>query len=283
MGIFDRCLLASDVDETLVSQGVIPEKNIGKIEWFIKEGGIFALSSGRSKEALLPILDYIDKSNIGPSAVLNGGLIYDFAKEEVIAEALLGDKDKLLAKYVVENMPDVSFEVHTKDICYVPIRTLETDIHEEYEKITPVFASLHEILDKDWLKVLFIPGSTERRDELMRVGAEICGDTSDFNDSTANIYGVVKKYVEQMPKGVSKGQALNRLREVLQIKPGGLFGIGDYYHDVAMLKEADIPAVTAGAPDDLKQMAKYITCSCRDGAVADFIDYLANQISKQKL
>ncbi len=283
MGIFDGCLLASDVDETLVSAGEIPQRNIEKIEWFIKEGGIFALSSGRSKEALLPILDLIDKSNIGPSAVLNGGLIYDFRNSNVFGESLLGEKDKLLTKYVIDNMPDISMEVHTRDVCYVPVRTYETDIHEEYEKITPQFASFDEIKDENWLKVLFIPGSDERRAELNRIARDFCGQTSDFNDSTANIYGTVKKYIEQMPKGVSKGTAMNLLRSKLGIKDGGLFGIGDYYNDLPMLKVVDIPAVTAGAPDDLKVLAKYITCPCSDGAVADFIDYLANQFSKQKL
>ena len=279
MGIFDGCLLASDIDETLVHAGEIPQRNIEKIEFFIKEGGTFALSSGRSKEALLPILDFIDKSNIGPSAVLNGGLIYDFANETVISESLLGEKDKLLTKYVIDNMPDISMEVHTRDICYVPVRTEETDIHEEYEKITPVFASYEEIKDENWLKVLFIPVTDERRAELNRIAREFCGETSDFNDSTANIYGAVKKYIEQMPKGVSKGTAMNLLREKFSIKPGCLFGVGDYYNDLPMLKEVDIPAVTAGAPDDLKAIAKYITCPCSDGAVADFIDYLVKNFS----
>lgn len=277
MGIFDGCLLASDVDETLVNAGEIPQKNIEKIEWFIKEGGIFALSSGRSKEALLPILELIDKSNIGPSAVLNGGLIYDFSSGEVLSEALLGERDKLLTKYVIDNMPDVSMEVHTRDVCYVPVRTHETDIHEEYEKITPVFASFEEIKDKNWLKVLFIPVTDERRADLNIIAREFCGDTSDFNDSTANIYGNIKKYIEQMPKGVSKGTAMNLLREKLDIREGGLFGVGDYYNDLPMLKVVDVPAVTMGAPDDLKELAEYITCPCRDGAVADFIDYLTNQ------
>ena len=277
MGIFDGCLLACDVDETLVSHGEIPKINIEKIEFFIKEGGVFALSSGRSKEALLPVVDRLGKSKVGPSAVLNGGLVYDFSKDEVLAESLLLEKDKRLTQYVIESMPNVSIEIHTRDICYVPRRSAETDIHEEYEKITPVFADFSEVTDKDWLKVLYMPSSPDERDELVRIGLEICGDTSDFNDSTANIFGVSKKYVEQMPKGVSKGSALRALRPILAIPDGCLYGIGDYYNDVEMLREADLPAVTAGAPDDLKQMAKYITCPCADGAVADFIDYLANQ------
>ena len=106
--------------------------------------------------------------------MLNGGLIYDFSKDEALAEELLGDADKELTRYVLENMPDVSMEVHTKDVCYVPRRTNETDIHEEYEKIIPQFASFDEIKDKRWLKVLFIPGSVERRNELMQTGLEIC-------------------------------------------------------------------------------------------------------------
>ncbi len=277
MGKFNGCLLASDVDETLVSHGVIPKRNIEAIDYFIKEGGIFALSSGRSKEALCSVFDYIDKSKIGPSATANGALIYDFSADKALGFTAICEKGKKLTKYIIENMPEVGIEVHTKDVCFVPARNTETDIHEEYEKIAAVLGSYDEIKDEDWLKVLYLPSDDECRARLRAIGEEFCLDVCDFFDSTANINGEIKKYIEQMPKGVSKGTALRELRSTLGIKDGGLFGIGDYYNDVAMLKEVDIPAVTEGAPDDLKQMAKYITCSCQDGAVADFINYLANQ------
>ncbi len=279
MGIFDGCLLASDVDETLVSHGVIPKANLEKIDYFIKEGGIFALSSGRSKEALYSVFEFLDKSKVGPSATANGALIYDFSKDTAVGFTAIGEQGKKLAKYIIENMPEVGIEVHTKDICFVPMRNLETDIHEEYEKIAAVFKSYDEIKDEAWLKVLYLPGTDARRAKLQKIAVELCGETCDFYESIANIHGETKKYIEQMPKGVSKGTALRQLRIMLGIKEGGLFGIGDYYNDVAMLEEVDIPAVTAGAPDDLKAMAKYITCSCADGAVADFIDYLVKNFS----
>lgn len=279
MGIFDGCLLASDVDETLVSHGVIPKVNLEKIDFFVKEGGIFALSSGRSREALYSVFDYIDKSVVGPSVTANGALIYDFSKDKLIGFSEIDERGKALTKYIIENMSDISMEVHTKDVCYVPNRDSETDIHEKYEKIAAVFKSYEEIKDEAWLKVLYIPKSDERRAELRRVAEDFCGKSCDFYDSTANIYGDVKKYLEQMPKGVSKGTALTDLRKKLGIKDGCLFGIGDYYNDVSMLGVVDVPAVTAGAPDDLKQMARYITCSCADGAVADFIDYLTKNFS----
>ena len=44
-----------------------------------------------------------------------------------------------------------------------------------------------------------------------------------------------------------------------------------------MIKKADISAVPAGTPEDIEMYADYTACSCEDGAVADFIDYLAKK------
>ena len=77
-----------------------------------------------------------------------------------------------------------------------------------------------------------------------------------------------------MPSGVSKAGALASLLKMLNIKKGGYFAIGDYYNDVPMVKAADIGAVTAEAPEDVKRAANKVVGSAADGAVADFIEYL---------
>ena len=46
--------------------------------------------------------------------------------------------------------------------------------------------------------------------------------------------------------------------------------------DLEMIKKADISAVPADTPEDIKAHADFIAGRCEDGAVADFIDYLAN-------
>ena len=99
------------------------------------------------------------------------------------------------------------------------------------------------------------------------------------NKNTCNAFRSSLLTVEIVAKEVDKGKATHRLAEILNIDQENIGAIGDYYNDVEMLREVDIPAVTAGAPDDLKQMAKYITCPCRDGAVADFIDYLISKFN----
>ncbi len=278
MGKFKGCLLASDVDETLISEGLIPLKNIKKIDEFVKNGGTFSLCSGRSIEALRQVTRQIENNIIGPSPVFNGAVIYDFSKDKVLYEENINPREKEFTKYVIENMPEIGIEVHTRDVCYVVNRNVYTDIHEDYEGINAEFCSYEDIKNLSWVKVLFIPFSDEKRKKLRCLAESFTDGSSVFYDSAATITGIQNLYLEQMRFGVSKGAALHRLRSILSIADGKLWGIGDYYNDVSMLKEVDIAALTLGSPDDLKQMAEYITCSCAEGAVADFIDYL-----KQKL
>ncbi|NLA86727.1 MAG: HAD hydrolase family protein, partial [Clostridiales bacterium] len=53
-----------------------------------------------------------------------------------------------------------------------------------------------------------------------------------------------------------------------------IMAIGDYYNDLELIETAAVGAVPAGAPDDLKQCADLVVCSCENGAVADFIEYI---------
>ena len=75
---------------------------------------------------------------------------------------------------------------------------------------------------------------------------------------------------------MKKSKRYIHIRIDKNIKKGGLFAAGDYYNDVEMLRLADVSAVPCDSPDEVKELAKHITCKCDDGAVADFIDYLAN-------
>ena len=82
MAIFDNCVLASDIDGTLVDSGFISPRNLEAINFFCKNGGTFIISTGRSATALGQVFRLMDKSVVGPSVVLNGGMIYDFKKNK---------------------------------------------------------------------------------------------------------------------------------------------------------------------------------------------------------
>ena len=88
------------------------------------------------------------------------------------------------------------------------------------------------------------------------------------------IDGVKRNYLEQTPLNTTKQIAIEKLCDILKIENGKCFAIGDYYNDLTMLINADISATTAEAPDEIKQEADFVGGSCKNGAVADFIDYL---------
>jgi len=274
MGIFDGCLLACDVDGTLVDSGYINQKNLEKIKFFLQEGGMFSLSSGRSASALSPILRKIEK--ISPSVTANGAVIYDFENSKILAQKTVPIEDYRIAKLVEELPKNIAVEIHSGLDVFVTKRTAESDDHERYEEFEVEFTTYEEAAKHTWNKILYACDNLQDREYLKNYISEMETDC-DFFETIAEIYGRTRYYFEQLPKNVSKISALKNLCEISGIIGGGLFAIGDYYNDLPMIKEADISAATAGAPDDVKEYADYITVSCEDGAVADFIDYLTEK------
>ena len=102
---------------------------------------------------------------------------------------------------------------------------------------------------------------------------------SRFVDTCATVDSVFYSYYEMLPPDVDKLSGINNLKKILGFEKGMIFAMGDYYNDIEMLKGADIAAVPKGTPDDISQYADFVAGTCKDGAVADFIDYLTSKFS----
>lgn len=90
MGKFDGVLLLSDFDNTLVytedallSGGRLPPLNSANreaIHYFMAEGGIFSVATGRALPSFAPIAPTLPMN--GPTILFNGAALYDFARED---------------------------------------------------------------------------------------------------------------------------------------------------------------------------------------------------------
>ena len=274
MGLFGGCLLASDIDGTLISNGFINPENIKKIEFFIKEGGTFSLSTGRSPGAVLPILKELGE--VSPSVTLNGAMIYDFKIKKIVKQSVLPSEDYEIADMIANEFPNVGIEVHSGSEIYLLNRTQESDDHEEYEELSVIPADYEKTKLCGWNKVIYMCDSLKTREEVKEKVAKLKHNCT-FVETSAEIYGVRRNYFEQIPKGVSKLAALKDICKIYNIKPGGFFAIGDYYNDLEMIKSADIGAAVAESPQDIKDSADFVAVPCSDGAVADFINYLTEK------
>lgn len=276
MGIFDGCLLASDVDGTLIASGYLPPENVEAIKYFISEGGKFSISTGRSAGAVNQIFRIFDKKLTSYSIVLNGGMIYDFVGEKSVYDMTVSEKVKEFTKHISETDKSVGIEIHSGGEVYVMNRNSETDLHEEYEELNPYFVCFDDVKDLSWNKVLMAGFNNEERAQRAEKARNFGLKENEILNTCAAILGEDRLYLELLPVGASKGEALKKLREIYGIKEGGLFAIGDYYNDLSMLMVADISSATGDAPEDLKKQVNYVSKKCRDGAVADFIEYLKN-------
>lgn len=271
MGIFDGCLLACDVDGTLIDNGYINPKNIEKVEYFISEGGFFSISTGRSVTALSSVTGKLKR--ISPSVVSNGCMIYDYQNNEVLYQKVLDRKDYLIVKDVLNEKLDVGIEVHTGNRVLTIRQTAKTDLHQSYESLETTVISFDKACNYNWNKVLFTGDNLKDFERVKEISKKY-RDTSDFVETAVFLGEKKQEYFEQMPIGISKASAISELISMFNIKKGCSYAIGDYYNDIEMLKNADICAVPGGAPDDVKALADYVAVDCREGAVADFIDYL---------
>ncbi len=273
MGIFSGCLLASDADETLVSNGVVPQINNEKIKFFVENGGVFSLATGRVPCAARCVANQL--YTLSTSVFGNGCIAYNLDTKEALFEYILDQDDLKAVEKAIEAFSRIGIECFYREDTYVLNQTDRTDEHTSYEEVPWEYLETKDLYGMKINKVLYQCADFEEAERLKEYLSSIAKN-SDFLNSSFTINGVIKNMLEQVPKGVSKAAGVLKLAELLNIEKGCIYAIGDYYNDLDMLKAADISAATKGAPDDVKAVADITVCSVEDGAVADFIDYLTN-------
>ena len=274
MGIFDGCLLASDIDGTLLLSDYLPQANIDKIEYFISEGGAFALATGRTAGAVSSVTSRI--KNLSPSIVANGSVIYDFNNDFALYEQFVPQEDRYIVKKVLENCDTVGIEIHSGKTVLVVNSNQETIDHEKYENLTAISLDYNEALSYNWNKVLYLFSDQQEAQKVKEIISQ-CEHNSQFVDTTAIIDDRRRYYYEHVPKNISKATTLKVLCEKLNVKKGCCYAIGDYFNDLEMIKTADIGAALIDSPDEVKGVATTIVGSAKNGAVAEFIDYLTER------
>ena len=72
--------------------------------------------------------------------------------------------------------------------------------------------------------------------------------------------------------GVTKGTSLNKLIQKLGIKREEVIAMGDSYNDQAMIEFAGLGVAMGNAPDDIKEIANYVTDTNMNDGVAKVVE-----------
>ena len=79
-------------------------------------------------------------------------------------------------------------------------------------------------------------------------------------------------FLEFTEAGVTKGTSLNQLIQKLGIKREEVIAMGDSYNDQAMIEFAGLGVAMGNAPDDIKEIANYVTDTNMNDGVAKVVE-----------
>ncbi len=256
---FEHILIVSDIDGTLVGPNYmgIPERNLEKLRYFLANGGLFTLSTGRNHKEI----DFVTEPLSGllklPISICNGSALYDAA-----ANAFL-------------NRQYINTERLEEAICfildnYADKLRLHSAVNESGE-LFPTDGKLQNVKSMKLFKLLFWTNADAIR-EIHAIVSEKYG-----NDFTFTIAG--PRNLELVPLGGSKSYQFDYLKEHYGAKM--ICAIGDYDNDLEMLMQADLSACPENATEAIKAVAAHTVSHCKDGALADLIDLLETEIDKK--
>lgn len=271
---FSNILIASDIDGTILWDAhYINPRNEERLRYFCENGGHFALSTGRNHTDIFPIMrrlgDYVNM----PCVLCNGSYLYDTQKKTVLNPQYLESKSlvALLREIRTDYDGRVGFRASFDSgflVCEGDREILVRLRHYGLDHLA-IPRPFEDFGREKLYKAVLISEPTL----LSEVRARVAKYEGAFTFTTSDPY-----ILEIQPKGVTKSFQFPYLKSLY----GGaeLWCIGDYNNDIEMLRGADVAVCPANAVREIKEIANYEVCHCKDGALADMIDLIEATLTK---
>jgi len=262
---FEGLLFATDLDGTLLrSDKTISKENLQAIRYFMDEGGIFTFMTGRIPIGAEPVLKQFTPN--APFGCINGGGIYDNAKGEMLWFLSLPQDVMELVEMVDKELPEMGIEANLADKIYFCKKSRASEKHRTDEHFPDLTCPYTEVTEPI-AKILFAGDEIYMEPLAKLLQAHSRAKDFDFVRSD-------KEYYEILPKGASKGNALKRLAQILEIDLSRTIAAGDNDNDISLLQAAGISFAVANASVGAKEVADYITVSNEDHAIKKIIEDL---------
>ena len=274
-------LIASDLDGTMFEKGnVIPETNLKAINDINNSNINFTICTGKTYSLFKNICQDI---GTGYGIFGNGNQIINLKTGEEIYRKLLKNEDVL---FCINTAKKLNLHVHlytnkeviTEKLLYMDLRNFEltkndknidlefkilTDIKEYVERENPEILKLVISAEKDLasLKKEFAKNKNLQVNLIRKVDK--------YRDE---IIGKEYEYLDIMPAGINKEQALEVLENYLKIDKSEVLAIGDNLNDLEMIKDSGVGIAVANAYDEVKEVANYTTTTtAQNGGFAEAV------------
>ena len=264
-------LFVSDFDGTLVKKnGEVSIENKQAILQYVRDGGIFAVSTGRMPSGIIPQLKSIGLG--GLVSCCQGAIIVDVDSGEVLLKGALSQEN---AVAVCKKLEEFNLHVHIYDLDNF-YSNMDDEALRLYERGVGTKAKL--VLDKplsefiqetnmDVYKILVIV-EPQRNAEIYKL-------LSDLNLPNCTITKSAAYLVEAVNSAYSKGTAVKFLAEKYGIPIEKTIAIGDQWNDLPMIESAGLGIAVKNAAKELQNQSITLAYTNEENAVAHAIEQYA--------
>ncbi len=246
-----------DLDGTLFDdQKNIPEYNMTAIQEALTQGHKVIICTGRPLCSAKKLFPQLGMEQEGCYAItFNGGLIYDIFHGKTLFKQTLppGHAKYLFQKAVEQN---IYIQAYSDDTILCPSdckegRDYSNRLKIERKIVPDIFEELEH---EESCKALAIVESHEHaRLEDFRESL------TDWSVGKVNMFFSCNEYLEIVPLGISKGNAIRFLADYLNIPIENTIAVGDAENDITMLQTAGLGVAMRNATEEIQQIAGYVT------------------------
>lgn len=262
-GRFTGVLLTSDFDGTFVPSTKIVQEDVKEaLRYFIKEGGLFTVSTGRT---YMGFHAYSSEYINAPVLLANGGMAFDYARNEVILERGIGDEGLEPISAVAEAFPHIAIELFPMNQAYAIHFSSESERHFTSQGIPFSVVDKPEDAPRPWIKAM-LNGDNSSIGEVQMFLKERCPQV--------NFLPTKGRYLEILGKGVDKGTSVRMLADRLEVDMEHVYCAGDGYNDVEMLQAAHKAFVPENGDEEALKCADYVVRTSENGCIAHVVEIL---------
>lgn len=260
-------LLALDIDGTLIGYDDpnITKRNVESVHEAKENGVKIVLLTGRNYGSMKGYNKQLDLD--GYLMTINGAVVVDSATESILSEVSIG---KEIADQIV-------FDLEEREIPYILFCGMNLYAREENRELDTVrmldmdsgnvtlikeYAEIQQVVTVHKIVAIW---PTEELKKLIPTIKEYSADTLHFE------FGFVD-HMDIYPSIATKGDALRNLAQSLNVDLEKVMAIGDAQTDVSMIKMAGMGIAMGNAPDDVKEVADYVTKGVEEDGVAYAVD-----------
>jgi len=263
-------LIAIDLDDTLLNpELLIPADNLAAVKRALDAGISVMLASGRTVESMMPYAEELGLKGRGlPMICANGAEVRDVDTGKIIRRLTLSREACLSA---IEALSSYGLPVQAYDDQGIIVTEHNhwTDRDRQLTGLPIRLAAGAEDIASEPRSKLLSAGKPERIAELAPILRKRFAGMAEI---------VISKpyFIEILPEGADKGEALAWVAETRGIPQENVMAIGDAGNDLGMVRWAGMGCAPADARPEVLAAARHVSILPHGaGAVADLIERYA--------